>query len=77
MSKVPSESLINAARALAVDFNAMIDRPDWESCAKDPADWRSYVSRSMRKLWGQLDYGERLAAYVTAASIAASKKRSG
>jgi hypothetical protein len=31
----------------------------------------------MRKLSGQLDYGERLAAYVTAASIAASKKRSG
>ncbi len=75
MSKVPTEDLVVAARHLDQNYHAIIGAPAWETSARDPADWRSYVSKTVRAMWGKLDYGERLAVFVTAASIAATRKK--
>ena len=77
MSNVPTEDLIVAARRLDPHCSDVVSQPQWDTCRKDPADWRSYVGRDMRGFWGRLDYGERLAVFVASATLAAARKRRG
>jgi hypothetical protein len=60
MSKTPPEDLVVIARKLDPDFHAKVvgvwnDEP-----------WRMRVPLSLRKIWGRLDYSERLVAFIFA-----------
>lgn len=63
MSKTPPEDLVVIARHLDPEFHAKIIGP-WN----DAEPWRSRVPLSLRKIWGRLDYSERLVAFVFAAT---------
>jgi hypothetical protein len=59
MSKTPPEELVLTARKLDPDFHAQIVGP-W----KDTEPWRAGVPGSLKKIWGKLDYSERLVIFV-------------
>ena len=60
MSKTPPEDLVVLARHLDPEFHAKVVGP-WND---DP--WRAHIPLSLRKVWGRLDYSERLVAFVMA-----------
>jgi len=63
MSRIPPEDLVVIARQLDADFHAKVIGP-WND---EP--WRDYVPLPLKKIWGKLDYGERLALFVFACTI--------
>lgn len=63
MSRTPPEDLVVIARHLDPDFHAKVVGP-WND-----ERWREYVPLSLKKIWGKLDYSERLAVFVFACTI--------
>jgi len=59
MSRTPPEDLVVIARKLDPDFHAQVVGP-WD----DTQTWRALIPASLRKIWGKLDYSERLVAFV-------------
>jgi hypothetical protein len=59
MSKTPPEELVAVARKLDPDFHAQIVGP-WS----DTEPWRAGVPASLKKVWGKLDYSERLVIFI-------------
>lgn len=72
MSKVPSEDLVVMARQLDPDFHAkLIGPPDWPTGeVVDTVDWRHFIPGQLRRIWGRVDYGERLTAFIVATEAA-------
>jgi hypothetical protein len=69
VSKVPSEDLVVMARQLDADYHAKLTGPPlWDE--EHALDWRNFIPGQLRRMWGRLDYGERLAAFVVAAEAA-------
>jgi hypothetical protein len=63
----PPEDLVIAARQLDPKVFDVIDRARWDDDNDDALlDWRLYVPRELRKLWGRLGLEARLAVYITA-----------
>jgi len=40
----------------------------------DEQVWREEIPENLKKIWGRLDYGERLCLFVIASELAALKK---
>jgi hypothetical protein len=72
MSKIPSEDLVVMAMQLDPDFKAKIlGPPNWpEGDAVGALDWRHFIPGQLRRIWGRVDYGERLTAFIVAAEAA-------
>lgn len=72
MSKVPSEDLNVIAQQLDADYRAKImgppNWPDGEVVAA--VDWRHFIPGQLRRVWGRMDYGERLVAFIIATEAA-------
>jgi len=64
MSRTPPEDLVVLARHLDPDFHTKALGP-WN----DTEAWRANIPPSLRKIWGRLDYSERLVAFVLATEL--------
>ena len=63
MSKTPPEDLVVIARKIDPEFHAKITGP-WDNSQP----WRLLIPTSLIKIWGRLDYSERLVAFIFAHS---------
>jgi hypothetical protein len=69
VSKVPSEDLVVMAAQLDPDFKQKIlGPPRWDE--EHALDWRNFIPGQMRRIWGRVDYGERLVAFIVATEAA-------
>lgn len=69
MSKVPAEDLVVMAMQLDRDYARKLkEQPLWDE--EHSLDWRNFIPGSMRRVWGRMDFGERLAAFIVATEVA-------
>jgi hypothetical protein len=69
VSKVPSEDLVVMAKELDPDFKQkLLGEPKWDE--EHAMDWRNFIPGQLRRIWGRVDYGERLTAFIVATEAA-------
>ena len=69
MSRTPTEDLVVIARQLDPESHSIVLGP-W----LNEQVWREEIPKNLKKIWGRLDYGERLCLFVKASELAALKK---
>lgn len=69
MSQVPAEDLNVIAQQLDRDYAAKLKGPVlWDE--EHALDWRNFIPGDMRRIWGRMDFGEKLCAFIVATEAA-------